>query len=45
MCILSNIIFPSFDLSSVFVKGAFIFGCVCVGALEPVSFRVYDANN
>lgn len=29
MCILNAIIFPSFDLSFVLIKGAFIFGYVC----------------
>lgn len=40
--------FPSFDLSFVFVRGAFIFGgvhAVWRGALEPASFHVSDANS
>lgn len=43
MCILNAIIFPSFDLSFVFVKGAFIFRCVW-GEVHPSMFMMPTAS-
>lgn len=47
MCILNAIIFPSFDLSFVLIKGAFIFGYVCRevhGSLCPPMSRQLAAS-
>lgn len=43
MCILNAIIFLSFDLSFVFVKGAFIFRYVC-GEVRPSTFMTPTAS-
>lgn len=46
MCILNAIIFPSFDPSFVFVRGAFIFRYMCrevLGSLNPSMFMMPTA--